>query len=965
MSYSAYPKGSEWRKWDLHVQTVLDDGYVSLSSYADALEEKDSSRWQQYVANVGGRENALLYDSRAYFNDENVKKDDRCINYSRSLFAFLEVFNPELACIGITDHNYFDDQLLDTLVEFSRKAKCKVIPGVEINCAGIHMLLFFSKNPCEQPTFSEGITTLLKKLGINNRKTGGILTSITKDVTEVIDDVNAEGGIVIFPHCNSDNGLFQERAKTDRTLLANIFNHQPVTLLQSQNRQAAEVVAEYVAKNPNLTSKCCCHISSDARSLRDIGRCDIDGHFLWIKADPTFEGLKQIIYEPEQRLFVGIQKPEEKKSYFLIDKVRFLDNTDHIQFSSEPIEINQNLTTIIGGKSTGKSILLYYIAKTIDRDEVENRTEASELSIAYEFDHKPNFNFEVTWKDGQRSLLQVSEAAAKNDSKDRKILYIPQRYLNTLSEANIKSREALNDFVLKVILQDTSVNEQYEEVIRQIRTASKNIPSEIAALFLEKDEIKRTEEELKEIGDEEGIRNYIKPLQQQVEEIKTKSGFTEEQSKQYESLTAKEKTIIAQASKLEEDKRTVKDLDLTIVTHLTDLQSAIDEHEGYLNDDEVKTKFADEFKVLGTFAPTLLAAISNITTAIDVKINRLSEELTQIKSELGPLLAKVRLQSELLEKSEAIKKEEGKLNEISIKKNALRTKKASYEKKCEGVLEIYRQIMAKYEALRNEFKTFENRFGDIALSVLVGFNNESFDSNVVKEHINRKDLRRSISEAQWGEEYTYQYDSTKHLANISVVLEALVGGTISTVKGRLARDAATKLLEDYFYLDFRIFYRGDSFDKMSPGKKGLVLLQLLINLSDEEWPVLLDQPEDDLDNRSVYEDLVSFLKKKKAQRQIIVVTHNPNLVVGADAEETIVANQSGQEVSRENKKFRFEYVSGALENGFELTESQEPAILLRKGIREHVCEILDGGKEAFQKREQKYDFREDRRRGKV
>ena len=262
--------------------------------------------------------------------------------------------------------------------------------------------------------------------------------------------------------------------------------------------------------------------------------------------------------------------------------------------------------------------------------------------------------------------------------------------------------------------------------------------------------------------------------------------------------------------------------------------------------------------------------------------------------------------------------------------------------------------------MRNEFKKFESKFGDIALSVVLGFKEESFDSNVVREYLNRKDLKRAISESDWGEEHVYKYETTKHLANITTVFAGLLDGTIKTVKNRPPKDAATKLLEDYFYLDFRIFYKSDSFDKMSPGKKGLVLLQVLINLSNEEWPILLDQPEDDLDNRSVYEDLVSFLKTKKSQRQIIIVTHNPNLVVGADAEETIVANQSGQEVKRENKKFQFEYVSGALENSFELDPSKESAILLQKGIRQHACEILDGGKEAFQKREQQYNFPEDR-----
>ena len=60
-------------------------------------------------------------------------------------------------------------------------------------------------------------------------------------------------------------------------------------------------------------------------------------------------------------------------------------------------------------------------------------------------------------------------------------------------------------------------------------------------------------------------------------------------------------------------------------------------------------------------------------------------------------------------------------------------------------------------------------------------------------------------------------------------------------------------------------------------------------------------------NRSIYYDLVEFIRKRKRDRQIIVVTHNPNLVVGADAEQVVVANQQGEEGS-ENKKYKFEYI---------------------------------------------------------
>ena len=141
---------------------------------------------------------------------------------------------------------------------------------------------------------------------------------------------------------------------------------------------------------------------------------------------------------------------------------------------------------------------------------------------------------------------------------------------------------------------------------------------------------------------------------------------------------------------------------------------------------------------------------------------------------------------------------------------------------------------------------------------------------------------------------------------------------------------------------------------MSPGKKSFVLLKLLIELDNSKCPILLDQPEDDLDNRSIYDDLVSFIRAKKKVRQIIIATHNPNLVLAADAEQVIVANQTGEEAS--NKIHKIEYASGALEDTFQNCSEDVP-ILEKQGIQEHVCDILEGGKRAFVKRKNKYNFR--------
>ena len=713
-----YPKGSVWRKWDLQIQTVLDDGYVSLGSYYEEIKAHNPTGWAQHTARVGGEENALLYDSKEYFNDTKIDKKERCINYVRNCFSFLDEFNPDLACIGITDHNYFDECLLDQFLQYSEQSRCKVIPGVEINCQGIHMLLFFPHNLYEKETFSTGIHTFLSKFNIHMCKTlDGVLTTTTVDIKEIIDEVEENGGIVIYPHCNSSNGLFQERTKTDRTHLADIFNHQKINLLQSRHNESSVAVSDYIKnKSSLLTSKFCCHISSDARSLRDVGRCDEDGNYLWIKADPTFEGLRQIVYEPEQRIFVGPEKPGEKKSYFVIEEVRFLDNTGDATFGSDPIKINQNLTTIIGGKSTGKSLLLRYIAKTIDRHEVENRNAAVREPVEYDFDDSKDFNFEVTWRDDQHSLLKAANGFPEDDSKERKILYIPQKYLNTLAESDIRSREALNEFVLNVILQDATIHAKYQETLWEIKGTVKSIPIEIGELFSDLEEMKRIQEELKETGDEKGIESYIEALQKQADEIKANSGLSGEQLTQYETLTDKEKTISAQVSNLEEDKRTINSLRKTLTSKIEDILSATKESEAYLTDPDIKTAFKDELHVVESFAPAMASATSNLDTAIDTRLTTSNAELSAIAAELAPLLTKIQLQSTLRDKTDLIRQEQQKLNELAIRRNSLKTRRASCGKKANAIIEAYKEIFAKHESLRNEFKKFESKFGDITLA---------------------------------------------------------------------------------------------------------------------------------------------------------------------------------------------------------------------------------------------------------
>ncbi|MDY7541826.1 AAA family ATPase [Cryobacterium sp. 5B3] len=115
-----------------------------------------------------------------------------------------------------------------------------------------------------------------------------------------------------------------------------------------------------------------------------------------------------------------------------------------------------------------------------------------------------------------------------------------------------------------------------------------------------------------------------------------------------------------------------------------------------------------------------------------------------------------------------------------------------------------------------------------------------------------------------------------------------------------------------------------SIDEASPGQKTAALLAVILQLGDQ--PLILDQPEDDLDNLLIYDLVVKTLRKVKTKRQVLVVTHNANIVVNSDAELVTVLKHGPVPVIAQ---------SGAI---------QDPA------VREAICSIMEGGELAFEAR---------------
>jgi energy-coupling factor transporter ATP-binding protein EcfA2 len=134
-------------------------------------------------------------------------------------------------------------------------------------------------------------------------------------------------------------------------------------------------------------------------------------------------------------------------------------------------------------------------------------------------------------------------------------------------------------------------------------------------------------------------------------------------------------------------------------------------------------------------------------------------------------------------------------------------------------------------------------------------------------------------------------------------------------------------------LIYGVQYEGVDIEQLSPGTRGIVLLLLYLAIDrDDDRPLLIDQPEENLDPKSIFDELVERFRRAKLRRQIIIVTHNSNLIVNTDADQVIVATCGPH---RPGHLPEISYESGGLENPH---------------IRKHVCEILEGGEEAFRER---------------
>ena len=201
----------------------------------------------------------------------------------------------------------------------------------------------------------------------------------------------------------------------------------------------------------------------------------------------------------------------------MIDKVRFIDNTGKKLFPGDWIELNENLNTVIGGKSSGKSLLLYHIVKTIAPDLLKKRSQ--EITIpAYHFGDTGQLDFEVRWKDEHIDKLSVTP-----ENKNREIEFIPQMYVNALAEK--EGRASLYQLIESILEQNSKYKEFIQQVTQDISQIETSIEQDRATLLKLRDDLRQLNSETKTIGDPAAIEIEIQRLSSMIDTLREESGL--------------------------------------------------------------------------------------------------------------------------------------------------------------------------------------------------------------------------------------------------------------------------------------------------------------------------------------------------------------------------------------------------------------------------------------------------------
>lgn len=914
-----YPRGSEWRKWDLHVHTP--------DSIYHRYGPNSEDTWENFMKDIENLPSdfAVLGINDYFFIDgyERLVEERNSNNRLNKIDLILPVVEFRIDKFAGVDFGKF--KRINLHVIFSNDLLIETIKSQFLQTLEQSYHLE-SGEPWTRAITRESVEELGAKI-----KSGVPAEELQKygtDLEEGFNNLNVRED-KIFEALQKDcfKGKYVvaigktewgDLKWTDSSIATkkSIINKADIVFTAAESIEAFQKAKEQLSNQnvKDLLLDCSdSHYLSTATDKDRIGNC-----FTWIKADPTFDGLLQILYEPDERVRILDSNPnlEFDKPYFseisISDKTNIFQDEDDLHFSkNEKIPLNQNLVAIIGGRGEGKSMLTDYLASSfIDQEHSKEGT------------FNKNGLVKLSYQKSNQTSTDVLDFELTEDKKAVDFIYINQGRLKNLVEKKDKQFQLASAIRRLAKLKQPEFSSELDKTIRE----SINEFHDIQKFFLEQDEngnLINSAEYLE--AREKSINDFISNIT--TSENKDKLEKYSENLRLRNSLNSKLKEL----TELEND----------ITNSIEKLNSQIGRVNGELN--RISLIELSDLKKQFDEITKWKSELNNQVADISETISAVKEEFKDYKGDLTTLLNDIdKFQKNLSEIRERIAISKGRRERLERLKNIIFESSEEEKSQIDKIKEEYKRQVKELVDNWDEFKDvesnqslnpsqkaiMENLLTDLEIEVKIDFDSEKFYDEIYHCIDGAKWRIKGNREAQKNSFEVTDLDSYfEFLRNKYLEFYGSDGIHSKTFKSTLFFEEKRKSYLKVFPI---LKYKGKDLNKISVGQKGTVYLKMMLATEAFSKPIIFDQPEDDLDNEFIMQNLISLFKELKQYRQVIIVTHNANLVVNADAEQVIVAsNQDGN----------LEYSSGSLEDNF---------------INSKICQILEGGEIAFEKRRNKY-----------
>ena len=848
--------------------------------------------------------------------------------------------NSGINAVVVTDHNSvgFISKIEEIKSNYENN-DFKVFYGMELCVSAdyAHFLLIFD----DKMQVNEIEDAVISHLGLKRTDWNNTEINVSEDRLK---DLCTELGnrlFVIPAHFASNKGLGNSNINAIKKYKEFILfpaievrNDQDVKEYENKVREKVINRAVLISGSDNPANK-----DSNQHSIEGFGKM-----FTWVKmASLTFEGLRQVFIDPEHRCInwldlqrIGLDYNPNEVTHNFISGIKF-EGISHM--TDMNMRFSPNLNCIIGGRGTGKSTIVdaidYGVSHKTDLSKCEllDKTMKNDGKITtfFEFGSNNSYAIKTTRKKKLMERQVFDEKGIVVNPPEFKIDFYGQKEIFSLIEEDDSIAHQEKSPLIKMI---------DEKVSSEMFSYSDDINDAILAMIKLSDEYKVHRKKINEMP-------TIKAEIEKTEAIlkKYKASGIEKAREDYETIDSR----VRQVEKVIEDEVNQLDVSISQYEELNQQLSNQIEH--------IKKNPEDDSNV----EINVINSIIEENTEIIVLLNKNRDAMDKIKESYGASKAysqRKEMYDKYMKALEQVRNTHGEnidflqeqLQNNRIRYNellSLQTDQKELEVKIEKSISNFISIRLKLTQKRKEI------IGNLELDTI------QIDITAMghlarwKANLQREFGKEDIFDTDFQSLTDYVLRSDNDFLNYKKYLQFLLtsdSGDIESIGITLSDARFNRLWQDKFKNDtlsslikvipedkisIRIVDNSGMIDinEGSPGQKSAAMLAFILNSGQN--PLIIDQPEDDLDNSLIHKLIVQSIRRMKDQRQIIIVTHNPNIPVLGDAEGIIILerNSEGKVIFRKGKK------AGCVEE---------------KVIREGICEIMEGGTDAFRKRAEKY-----------